>query len=100
MGVPRGTTPTFSLTLTDVDLTQADSVYVTFAQGRTVITKTGDDLTVSATAIEVALSQEETLRFYSGHVQIQANWIVSGLRFATDIAQYAFTRQLLQEVLE
>lgn len=39
MSIPRGTTPTFALTFEDeeLDLTQAENVYVTFSY----ITKTG-----------------------------------------------------------
>ena len=48
MGVPQYTTPTFTLNFTEqsLDLTQARNVYVTFKSEGTLITKTGEDLTV------------------------------------------------------
>ena len=63
MSVPRGTTPTYTCTFSDesVDLTTATNVYVTLEQGRNNITKSGDDLVVSAKRIEVYLSQRDTL---------------------------------------
>ena len=101
MGIPRGTTPTFTLTFTDVDLTTAANVYVTFSQGHRTVTKTGEDITVSATTIDVELTQGETLGFYAGKVQIQANWTTSsGKRFASNVATYELTKQLLQKVVE
>ena len=69
----RYTTPTFALTLPDtVDLTEAENVYVTFAQpgGRVIYTKTGDALDVTAQEVDVYLSQEETAQFRSGAVDI------------------------------
>lgn len=62
MSIPRGVTPTFTLTFTDnIDLTQAEHVYVTFVGGK-AITKSDDDLTVAERQIDVYLTQEETLR--------------------------------------
>ena len=45
MGVPRYTTPTFTLTFTEesLDLTQASGIYVTFKQATLLITKTGNE---------------------------------------------------------
>lgn len=105
MGVPRGTTPTFTLTIDDetIDLTQADAVYVTFSDANQTITKTGTDLTVAARQIDVSFTQEETLAFGSGKgaVDIQVNWTYpSGARCATNLVSYnLFTRQLINEVL-
>lgn len=101
MSIPRGTTPTFTLTFKDIDLTAASHVYVTFSQGQRTITKTGDALEVRATEIDVYLLQRETLAFIPGNVEIQANWTVAGGgRMASDIVQYEFTKQLLPRVVE
>ena len=99
MSIARGVTPTFVLTFTDGDLTQADSVYVTFMYNGKTLTKTGEALEVSARQISVFLSQEETLSFPVGNVEIQVNWMQDGIRHASDIAKYEITRQLLDEVL-
>lgn len=99
--VARGTTPTFCLTFEDasLDLTQAEHVYVTFRSGSNVITKTGDDLTVSEKEIQVFLTQEETLKLYD--VQIQANWTTNGgVRSASEVVSYRMSDQLLEKVVE
>lgn len=103
MSIARATTPTFSLTFTEeeLNLTQAVNVYVTFEQGKKSLTKTGDDLTISAKQIEVYLDQSETLQFGVGLVKIQANWTMAGDRRASsNVVGYHLTEQLLEEVVQ
>lgn len=103
MSVPRGTTPTITLTIDDetIDLTQATNVYVTFSRRGNIVTKTGTDLTIDENTIEVTLSQAETLAFSDGPVDVQANWTYAGgARCATEIAGLDLTRQLLERVIE
>lgn len=101
MGVPRYTTPVFTLTFTekDLDLTQAEEVFVTFRQACKLMTVTGDDLTVGEKTIVVSFTQEETAEFCEGDVEIQANWVIAGKRAASEVVNYQFTKQLLQEVI-
>ena len=99
MSIARGVTPTFVLTFEDVDLTEADSVYVTFSFNGKTLTKTGEALVVEAQQISVFLTQKETLRFPVGIIEIQTNWMIDGKRYVSDIAPYQITRQLLDEVL-
>ena len=103
MGVPRGTTPTFTLDFeeSDIDLTEAESVYVTFvgSSGQKV-TKTGDDLDVQEKKISVYLTQSDSLKLPAGDVEIQANWTYAdGRRCASDCVTYRFTKQLLEKVV-
>ena len=101
MAIPRGVTPTFTLTFVDenLDLTAASHVYVTFKSGIT-ITKSDDELTIATKQIDVFLSQEETLSFKQRQVAIQANWTYSdGTRAASDIVSYNFSEQLLDKVV-
>lgn len=102
MSVPQYTTPTFTLTFTEqtLDLTQADHVYVTFRSGATKLTKSGDALTVGAKTIGVHLTQSDTARFASGKLEVQANWTISGNRFASESAAVEITENLLSEVVE
>lgn len=111
MSIPRGTTPTFELTLESVDLTEAYNVYVSFSPGgavgrlNPVLTKTGDDLTVAyeddTSTVSVYLSQEETLSFGTGKVNIQLNWTYpDGSRAASEIATFSLLTNLLNEVVE
>lgn len=69
----RGTTPTHIFG-TDVDLTDAEVIYITYRQGnKNVLEKTKDDLTsITAEEIRVELTQTDTLGFsVSGNVEIQ-----------------------------
>lgn len=59
----RGTTPTHTFS-TDVDLTGASVIWLTYKQGgKVLLTKEKDDMTVTAESIEVTLTQNETLTF-------------------------------------
>lgn len=72
----RGTTPTITIS-TDIDLTDASKLFVTFKQGAYKrIEKTQDDVTVTAENITFLLTQKETLLFDAGvpvDVQIRAS---------------------------
>lgn len=103
MGVPQFTTPTFTLTFDEqgLDLTQAVNVYVTFRSGQYVLTKSGEDITVSEKTIAVYLTQEETSQFRVGSVEIQANWTTGGGgRVASETVRFKITEQLLKRVIE
>ena len=102
MGVPRYTTPVFTLTFSEknLDLTQATDVFVTFKQAFQTMTVSGEDLTIGEKTIAVSFTQEETAQFCVGDVEIQANWIIAGKRAASEVVTYQFTEQLLQEVIQ
>jgi len=102
MSIPRGTTPTLTLTFTEsgLNLMQATNVYVTIRFGMQQITKTGEDLTIQPKSIALYLTQEETLQFPEGNIYIQANWTAAGgKRCASEIVAQPFSQQLLNEVL-
>jgi hypothetical protein len=103
MGVPRYTTPVFTLTFSEegLDLTATTGVFVTFTQACYSVTKTGEDLEVTAKTISIYMDQEETAKFCEGDVEIQANWVTAdGNRAASEIVSYPFSRQLLERVVE
>ena len=106
MSVPRGTTPTFTLTFpqdAELDLCQARGVYVSFRSGGKTLTKAaGDDgVNVEQDKIHVWLNQEETLLFYAGTIMIQANWTTAdGQRAASEIVSCQITENLLPKVVE
>lgn len=58
----RGATPT-CIFHTNVDLSDATVIYVTFRQGRTKVEHSIKDIEVTSEQIAVTLSQAETLRF-------------------------------------
>lgn len=100
---PQFTTPTFLLTFTDqnLDLTEAENVYVSFRSQGYTLTKTGESLIVQAKSIQVKLTQEETGKFIPGNIEIQANWtMASGDRAASNIVKCMIDRQLLTEVVD
>ena len=64
----RLTTPTITFHLPEtVDLTQADEIFVTFAnrQQKKILEKNESELTITATTVGVFLTQEETK---TGHI--------------------------------
>lgn len=102
MGVARATTPTFTLTFTEegLDLTTASNVYVTFEQKDVNFTKQGADLAIEEKTIDVFLSQEETLQFQIGMVDVQVNWtMANGRRASSDVKQVEISKQLLRQVV-
>ena len=67
----RGTTPT-NIFRTDVDLTNASVLFITYKQnGKVILEKTIDDVSIHGEMVEVRLSQRETLLFSEGIVTIQ-----------------------------
>ena len=83
-----------------LDLTTARNVYVTFRSGSRTLTKTGEDLEVSAQSISVYLSQQDTIGWKVGNVMIQANWTTAeGHRIASEIVGYKIDEQLLNKVV-
>ena len=102
MGVPRYTTPTFTLTFTEqtLDLTHAEKVFVTFQGNGVNFTKDGEDLSVEEKKIDVFLSQEESGSLPDGPVRVQANWMnPDGRRYASTIATVMVSPNLLKKVI-
>lgn len=103
----RGTTPTFSLNVkgdSNLDLTQASSVYVTIRQRGVEIELSGSELTVEAQVVHCFLPQEESLKLAKGDAEIQVNWTYSGSsgivrRNATIVRTLPISKQLLERVI-
>lgn len=67
----RGTTPT-NVFRTDVDLENASVLFVSYKQnGKVVLEKSLDDVSIKKTLVTVNLTQKETLLFQDGIVTIQ-----------------------------
>jgi hypothetical protein len=72
------TTPdiTFSFP-SNIDMTEASDVYVTFTNknNKILINKTSENLTITAQAVALTLSQEDTLDFpENDYIKAQVNW--------------------------
>lgn len=76
--IGRGTTPTHKFEV-DVDLTQAEVIYITYKQGsKVIIEKDISSITVTDDMLEVELSQEDTLAFKQTkdvEIQIRARFL-------------------------
>lgn len=58
--------------LNGIDITQLKSLYITFKQGSKEITKTTEDIEMEdGNILSVFLSQEDTLNFLGGFVDVQ-----------------------------
>lgn len=67
----RGTTPT-NVFRTDVDLENASVLFVSYKQnGKVVLEKSLEDVSIQKTLVAVNLTQKETLLFQDGIVTIQ-----------------------------
>lgn len=73
----RGTTPKLTLTVQNADFSNLKNLYITFQQKDLVITKGKDDVDIDENVITVPFTQEETLSFSKGVVDVQ-------IRFTTD----------------
>lgn len=99
----QGSTTAMSLTVPEsLDLMNAAAIYVTVAQGKKIVTKKSGDpgVTVDHHVIHVKMTQQETLSFDVGVVEIQLRWLMpDGSAEATEIARVNNKGVLLKEVI-
>lgn len=105
----RATTPTFALTIKSetLDLTEAENIYVSFAQGKCMyLEKTGDAIELDGQrTVMVWLSQEDSLSLNEREpLEIQVNWTYldgnsNVRRAATKPKSVQVTKQLLKRVI-
>lgn len=103
----RGTTPPFRLIFSTVDLTDWD-VYITFEQKQKAetleITISGDELEVNSTGADscevlFSLTQEHTLKFNEGSVEIQMRAYKDGAAIAGKKKSFSVKDILLEGVI-
>lgn len=82
----RGTTPIINIA-TDIDLTEASNLFVTFEQGgEVVIEKTLSDVTITEDAVSIHMTQSDTLQFADKkNVRIQLRCTLHGEKLASNI---------------
>lgn len=87
----RGTTPSLKLTLnTTLDLNELKAVWITIKCGNTMLTRELQDVEVNAEekTFYIELTQEETLKFASGVVKIQARLLMNDEKaYATNMQE-------------
>lgn len=110
----RGTTPTLTFTIKnqDIDLSAAQNVYVTLAQGsklgsKLMIEKTGADLEIETRTVSVFLTQKESLQLLEGsNCEVQINWTYLDIdgetvrRAATKVKSIPISKQLLRREIQ
>lgn len=99
MGFRRGSTPVNTFNV-NIDLTGA-TVFITYKQnGRLILEKTGADVTIEPTALSVSLTQQETLAFGVGNVEIQIRYVFpNGSADASNIMETTADRILKNGVI-
>lgn len=81
----KGTTPTITIK-TDIDLSSASNLFVTFKQfDRIVFEKMIDDVTVTKEAVVCRLTQKDTLALKGGIVRFQIRATLGNDKVASNI---------------
>jgi len=96
----RGTTPTNYFDV-DLDLTEADVIYITYEQNDEVVfEKQKSDITITPERLSVELTQEDTLKLDDGEVLIQIRARLSdGTAVASNIVKTTASRILKDGVI-
>ena len=97
----RGTTPTLTCTIDWIDLTDCH-VYATLRQGgyELDIENPTTETTETGCKVTITLTQEQTLKFKAGAVEVQLRWItLDGTALATDIQIVEVYKILKQGVI-
>ena len=83
----RGTTPTISITVKGLSDIQINKAYLTLKQRGTVVEKTEADMEIDGDMLQVALTQEETLKFMArAEINVQLRVLSkSGTAYASNI---------------
>lgn len=97
----RGTTPTLKIKVKGIDVSRLTSMYITIKQGDREITKENSDISIEDDGIlSVWLSQEDTLTFTKGHVDIQLRAMTdNGVAIASQIEMVFVQRTLNEDVI-
>lgn len=81
----RGTTPTITIT-TDIDLTSAINMFITFEQNdRIVFEKTLADVEITSESVICNLTQEDTLSLKNGIVRFQIRATLGDSKVASNV---------------
>lgn len=98
-GFKRGSTPVHVWD-TDIDLTGAN-VYINYKQnGVMLVEKSGNDVTITPTTVSVRLTQEETLGFNVGELEVQIRYVFpDGTADACDVIRIQAERIIKEGVI-
>lgn len=94
----RGGTTAFEIDITGPVPAEYKSLHITFKQGSVVIDV--PDVAFDGNTATLVLSQEQTMEFEPGYVDVQANFIrETGERMPSYVGKVKVEKQLLEEVL-
>ena len=100
----RGTTPTLTIRLIDMDVKDLGSIYVTFKQGDKKLTKVNGQFSIDEenNAVSVPFTQEDTLYFGKGMIETQIRALLQDgtTAVASKIREFSMERILLDGVIE
>lgn len=97
----RGTTPTLKIKVNGANIQQFSKIYVTFRQGETEVTKTNEEIDIKENVLSIWMSQEDTLKFVHGHVDVQLRAVTeSGVAVASGIKMLFMDEILKEGVIE
>ena len=98
----RGTTPIIEIKVIGIQLDELKNIYVTIKQHKQEVTKTNDEIFIKeGNKIHVPLTQEDTLKFDNGSVQIQMRaTTVDGSAIASNIKTCLMKEILKEGVIE
>ena len=103
MNLRRGTTPTLTIRVIDMDVGDMGSIYVTFKQGEKLLTKTNEQISVDTeyNTVSIPFSQEETLLFGRGMVETQIRALLKDgtTAVASKIRSFSMEKILLDGVI-
>lgn len=98
----RGTTPTLRFNIQGISVSEISKVFVYIKQLEKMMTKETKDIQMDndANVLSLELSQEETLFFDDGQIEIQIRIItVAGKVLATPIKKTTMQKILMDEVV-
>lgn len=77
----QGTTPTIVINVNNIDLSELKSVYITFEQDGYLLRKDMSQIEIEDDEIRITLTQEETLKFKKGIVNVQLRAITQKVKY-------------------
>ena len=99
----RGTTPTLTIAVTGIDVSDLKTIKVTFEQRGKIVTKETADVSVDTenNAISVPFTQEDTLFFGEGFINVQIRGLLADgvTAIASKIKQVSMEDILLDGVI-
>lgn len=101
----RGATPTHTITVTGIDLSQQHSIHITLTQNKKLVadfTEADECVTIEENEIRLFLGQQTSLGLSEGaKLEFQVNGLTAdGKRWVSNIQAITVDRQTLGQIIE